>query len=58
MVMSLQAVMSSEAFLKTANLKLGYYTTTGLVYEKRIVIECSSPGREENIQYTYGNGLK
>ncbi|KAI7876626.1 uncharacterized protein EV154DRAFT_486438 [Mucor mucedo] len=35
-----------------------YLTTTGVVDEERIVVECSSGGHEENIQHTYDDSLR
>ncbi|KAI8095613.1 hypothetical protein BDF21DRAFT_330146 [Thamnidium elegans] len=62
MIMSLQAVNLSVAFSEISNPNyadgIGYSTTTGIVGEERIAIECSSGGREENIQHTYGDSLK
>ncbi|KAI9341322.1 hypothetical protein BD770DRAFT_330225 [Pilaira anomala] len=62
MIMSLQAVTLSVAFSEISNPNyadgIGYSTTTGVVDEERIVVECSSGGREENIQHTYGDSLK
>lgn len=62
MVMSLQAVALSVAFSETTNPNyadgLGYSTTTVVVDEERIVVECFSGGREENLQHAYGDSLK
>lgn len=61
-IMSLQAVNLSVAFSQSSNANyadgLGYSCTTGVMDEERIVIECSSGGREDNIQHTYGDSLK
>jgi hypothetical protein len=59
MIMSLQAITLSVAFSEISNPNyadgIGYSTTTGVVDEERIVVECSSGGREENIPHTYGD---
>lgn len=37
---------------------IGYATLAGILDDERILVECSSGGREENLQHTYGDSLK
>ncbi|KAI9488091.1 hypothetical protein BDB00DRAFT_849955 [Zychaea mexicana] len=61
-IMSRQAVTLSVALSQTSSPNyadgIGYSTTVDVLDEERIMIECSSGGREENIQHTYGDSLK
>lgn len=61
-IMSRQAVTLSVVFSESSSPNyadgIGYSTTAGVVDEERIMVECSSGGREENIEHIYDDILK
>ncbi|KAG1456047.1 hypothetical protein G6F46_000083 [Rhizopus delemar] len=61
-IMSRQSVTLLVVFSESSSPNyadgIGYSTTAGIVDEERIMVECSSGGREENVEHTYDDSLK